>query len=395
MVVEHDVRAFSRGASMKPHKKGKKWYYVRRENGKVKWTALKTESKEEAMIRMGELLRQRHRERFGVAKDPQNIEWPELVKRFLDQKRANGDAPSTIRRAEGYFKVVDRVMGVRMASEWSSELLETFKLKRLREGRAPGTINKEVESIRAALRRAKRWGFIAPSAEDLEDVRKVKKSGKQAFYFTDFDAKRLFAAAKPMWRIAILLGLRGGLRRSEVLNLLWEDLDFVRREIRVVNRPGAHTKNRKSRILPMDEALAAVLFAWQAVAGGWPRVVPWRNLTDGGKSDFSREFKRLLNRLEFPRGASFHSLRHTFATNLTKANVSPFKIASMLGHHSPVVTVDYTHVELDDMREALRSLPAMPKISNALLTVQPTPSNIEQLVAIESDFANEESYDGA
>lgn len=363
---------------MKPHKKGKKYYFVRRENGKVKWTALRTDSKEEAMIRMGELLRQRHRERFGVAKDPQNIEWSELVKRFLDQKRANGDAGSTIRRAEGYFKVVDRVMGVRMASEWSAELLESFKLKRLREGRAPATINKEVESIRAALRRARRWGFIAPSAEDLEDVRKVKKSGKRAFYFTDIDANRLIAAARPMWRIAILLGLRAGLRRSEVLNLLWEDLDFVRREVRVVDRPGARTKNRKSRVLPMDEGLAAALFAWKAVAGELPRVVPWRNLTDGGKSDFSREFKRLLNRLEFPKGACFHSLRHTFATNLTKANVSPFKIASMLGHHSPVVTADYTHIEMDDMREALKGLPSMPEISNRLLTVQPTPSNIEQ-----------------
>lgn len=353
--------------------------------------SLKTESKEEAVIRMGELLRQRHRDRFGVAKDPQDIEWLELVKRFLDQKRANGDAPSTIVRAEGYFKVVDRVMGVRMASEWSAELLECFKLKRLREGRAPATINKEVENIRAALRRARRWGFIAPSAEDLDDVGKVKGARRRPFYFTDVDAARLVAAARPMWRIAILLGLRAGLRRSEVLNLLWEDVDFLRREIRVVSRPGAPTKNRKSRALPMDDLLAAALFAWRAVAGDLTRVVPWRNMTDGGKSDFSREFKRLLTRLELPEGACFHSLRHTFATNLTRANVSPFKIAAMLGHHSPVVTADYTHIEMDDMREALKALPRMPEISNGLLTAAPTPGNIEQFGATRSIFQEEVS----
>ncbi len=60
------------------------------------------------------------------------------------------------------------------------------------------------------------------------------------------------------------------------------------------------------------------------------------------------------------RFADFHSLRHTFITNLIKANVSP-KVAQTLARHSDIrLTMDiYTHVDQDEQKGAIGRLPEM------------------------------------
>ena len=62
--------------------------------------------------------------------------------------------------------------------------------------------------------------------------------------------------------------------------------------------------------------------------------------------------------------ADFHSLRHTFISNLSKSGVSP-KVAQSLARHSTIgLTMDtYTHLSLYDERAALDKLPVLPNIS--------------------------------
>ncbi len=56
--------------------------------------------------------------------------------------------------------------------------------------------------------------------------------------------------------------------------------------------------------------------------------------------------------------ADFHSLRHTFVTNLARANVDP-KTAQTLARHSDIrLTMNtYTHVDQDRQAAAIKSLP--------------------------------------
>jgi len=62
--------------------------------------------------------------------------------------------------------------------------------------------------------------------------------------------------------------------------------------------------------------------------------------------------------------ADFHALRHTFITNLSRANVSP-KVAQTLARHSDIrLTMQiYTHIDSDEQAAAINSLPGLsPKI---------------------------------
>ena len=58
--------------------------------------------------------------------------------------------------------------------------------------------------------------------------------------------------------------------------------------------------------------------------------------------------------------ADFHALRHTFITNLCKANVSP-KTAQTLARHSDInLTMNvYTHVDQEEQAAAINKLPGV------------------------------------
>ena len=60
------------------------------------------------------------------------------------------------------------------------------------------------------------------------------------------------------------------------------------------------------------------------------------------------------------RYADFHALRHTFVTNLARADISP-KVAQTLARHSDIrLTMDiYTHVDREQQVAAIESLPAL------------------------------------
>jgi integrase len=58
------------------------------------------------------------------------------------------------------------------------------------------------------------------------------------------------------------------------------------------------------------------------------------------------------------RYADFHALRHTFISSLAKAGVHPLKAKELARHSTITLTMDvYSHVETDELRDALGSVP--------------------------------------
>jgi len=60
--------------------------------------------------------------------------------------------------------------------------------------------------------------------------------------------------------------------------------------------------------------------------------------------------------------ADFHANRHTFISNLAKADVSPKSAQTMARHSDINLTMNvYSHVQMDEQADAIRKLPAPPK----------------------------------
>jgi len=87
----------------------------------------------------------------------------------------------------------------------------------------------------------------------------------------------------------------------------------------------------------------------------------WIEEAETKKERESREKSDFLKYVDSQgRFADFHCLRHTFITNLARANVSP-KTAQSLARHSDIrLTMDiYTHVEQEEQATAIRGLPSL------------------------------------
>ena len=163
----------------------------------------------------------------------------------------------------------------------------------------------------------------------------------------------------------ILLALMTALRLGDVVRIKWDRIDFARKWVwKVTNR-----KTGKMTSVPMVAPLAKALKAWKEEAPEsqegyvFPSMVA-RLKDDGDTENISRMFTRLFRRagietsVEGEDGkmhpvATFHSLRHTFITNLMEAGVDPLLVRDAAGHSVMATTAGYTHIGEAALRKAL------------------------------------------
>jgi integrase len=187
-------------------------------------------------------------------------------------------------------------------------------------------------------------------------------------------AKALLSAAQNTRNEALyVVAVHAGLRQGELLGLKWTDVDLagrrlsVRRSLKVTDHglDFGPPKNKASRrSVPLSKTAVAVLRAHRTrqneerlrLGDLWldhDLVFPNRvgKPMDHGNL-YYREYKPLLQRAGLgDEDFTFHSLRHTFATELFNQHKRPKIIQSLLGHSSITQTIDtYSHLlnDVDD-----------------------------------------------
>lgn len=157
----------------------------------------------------------------------------------------------------------------------------------------------------------------------------------------------------------IKLAATYGLRRSEVLGLRWDDIDFTNNVIHIqhtaiqLNNEICYSDSTKSetsrRDLPLTETVKKylqVLKNVQTEKFGMHKYVCLDEYGEPLKPRYvSHAFNKLLEKNDLPH-IRFHDLRHSAATNLIKAGCSLEEVKEWLGHSSISVTADiYTHMD--------------------------------------------------
>jgi len=165
------------------------------------------------------------------------------------------------------------------------------------------------------------------------------------------------------------LELFSGLRRGELLALLWSDLDVETRTLSISKT--VHRYSGALKVLPpkTENSIRKIVIPQQAVDlleeehhrhPDNPYTFP--SPVTGGMYDpdaIGRTHKKLLARAGLESGIRFHDLRHTFSTVMIQNGVDAKTLSGMLGHYSAAFTLDtYTHITTQ-MQEA-----AAEKMSN-------------------------------
>jgi integrase len=139
------------------------------------------------------------------------------------------------------------------------------------------------------------------------------------------------------------------MRRGEITNQRWEDIDFPRKLLSVTR---SKTPEGEAREIPLSDRLYRLLSANRKSEGiviayqGEPvRII-------------KRAWGGALKRAGV-RHVRFHDLRHTFNTRLMESGVLQEVRMALMGHSTgKSVHATYTHIELPVKREAIRKLEA-------------------------------------
>ena len=145
-----------------------------------------------------------------------------------------------------------------------------------------------------------------------------------------------------------------GVRRAELLNLSWNDLNLENSILTV--RSG---KGNKDRIIPIHKSLLSLIDAYLTMR------LPLKNnalfIGESGKKLCKNSFTSMLKMYLSlsglaKKGYSAHSFRHSFATHLIQSGADLFKVQRLLGHQSLDSTKVYINFNSSQMAKAIDKL---------------------------------------
>jgi len=211
--------------------------------------------------------------------------------------------------------------------------IEEFLLDKHKREQSPQTINLALNAVKFL------YTEVLKDPQKI-DLRFAKRSKKLPIILSRTEIERIIEATdNAKYKLMISLGYACGLRVSEVINLKVTDLDI---DELVVHIKGA--KGKKDRISVLPEKLQNDLRNIIAGKGSDDFVFASNR---GGKlttTSLQKMFRKSLSKAKVNKPATFHSLRHSFATHLLENGTDVRYVQELLGHSNIRTTQIYTQV---------------------------------------------------
>jgi len=261
---------------------------------------------------------------------------------------------------------------------------ERFRQACLDKGYRRATVAKKLRHVKRLFALAVKRGQI--DVNPLRGIDMPKLPRKKVRVLSPDECHRLRKAAADdqdgktlRWDLLILTALTTGMRRGELLNTTWRDIDFARMTIQVSSKDDTPQtwqwliKDADERTLPLTDELVAMLSEHQAAQPeNYPYVlVPparydhvqelrrqgrWTFASSRQKLilNFTRDFRKILRRAGIDTPAKFHDLRRTALTNWLAGGMSTFDVMTLAGHASFDTTNRFYLAVRDDLVDRAR-----------------------------------------
>ncbi|MED2974875.1 tyrosine-type recombinase/integrase [Fictibacillus sp. B-59209] len=195
-------------------------------------------------------------------------------------------------------------------------------------------------------------GIQAPKADKKLPKYMSLQELKKLFSYLENDSRPQGIRNELMFKLLATTGMR----RQELVDLTWEQLDFSSQTIKILG------KGKKERLLPLHPTVLPLFLKYQGtlkesqIYYSEPIFYNARNQQLNPRG-LHKIFKQVLERAGLPSHRfSLHHLRHTFATLLLqndKNKVDLRTLQELLGHKSLVTTGMYTHIDFEQKKKAI------------------------------------------
>lgn len=303
------------------------------------------------------------------------------LKEWAEKYLESVDHPNTRRRYKSSKANLEAFFGDSRLDHISATRIEEFKRARRVGEVKTATINRDLRFLAQILKQAERERYIGRSPFDLGKFFANEYRDRRKPHILSFEEQeKLLAVAPARIRVLTVLGVETGMRTGEMKGLRWEDIDLLNDVLRVEK-----SKSRAGiRSVPLSGFCKSELLRWRNLVG--PEYSEWvfpsfsnrRHPLQGGR----KAWASALRKAEIP-FFPIYNLRHTFATRMTAAGVSPLTIAQMLGHNSTQTVPRYSQVLDQNRFDAMKKLESLRQFSisngTASDTVRPTDQEVKPL----------------
>lgn len=193
----------------------------------------------------------------------------------------------------------------------------------------------------------------------MKKVDRIKKQSRLPRFLLADEVQRLISAVDN-FKVANRLGNKAmirvflycGIRRSELFNLDWSDIDFSRGTLLI--RLG---KGGKDRFLPLNSEVSSCL--WDYLQARLPlndQAVFTNHYGHRMKpNNLMRVLRKLTKKAGIQKSVTAHLLRHSFATMLLEAGADIVTVQKLLGHADLSTTQIYAHTTSERMAQAVEN----------------------------------------
>lgn len=284
----------------------------------------------------------------------------EAFNEFIQQKEANGLAPSTIRNYNLSYHIFytynefDKETPVTIIT---NNLINKWINHMRKEEIATSSINHYLREIRAFTNFCVKREYLNSPIE----IPQLKEQEELPKFYSDEDIEKLLA--KPsnndtftewrMWGIVNFV-LATGARAATIRNVQLDDIDFNNANINL----SRHTKNREALNIPLSSTLANALREytrkWHITDYLFPNVGN-EQLTD---SALRSAYVRYCQARDVEQ-TNIHGLRHSFARSWIINGGNQFKLQRIMGHKNLSMTNRYVKLFAQDLRTDYESYSAL------------------------------------
>jgi len=316
--------------------------YYRDPGGKLKTFSTKKKTKREAMEVLSGMDLQR-----AIKSSLPNITYPKFIDKFMEYANINL-SPSYVEQFYYAFRELRIEVKDKLLSQISYNDVESMVNRRRAEGKITST-NSFIACLKSAFNKAIDWGLLETNPAQKIKPKKVPKN--HPIFITEDEFNTLInLETNHLAKSAFITAFYCGVRISELLNIRWEDVDLVNNKICIRNSENYTTKSKLQRDIPIHPRVKQVI-----------EELPRKNeLVFQGyynRRRLSGKFKELVKKCEtINQQFHFHSLRHSFASNLVRKGISLYIVQKLMGHSDSSVTQIYSHLRNESLQEAIYSL---------------------------------------
>jgi integrase len=284
----------------------------------------------------------------------------ELTKWYLDLEKIKALASHDIIKIK--LGIFNAEFGSMVVSQIKPANLESYQVKRLKEGVKPSTVDQEIGKAKAMVYKAFDNDLVGgDTIKTFKRIKKMLKPGSDVRerILSGDEFESLLENTSGHIKGIIMTGYYTGMRKGEILNLTWDRVDLHNRMIRL---EAEDTKDREKRNIPICDELYNLLVSMpnRLHESGQANHVfqfkgqPIKDIRTGLKRACK---KAKIKYGRFVKGGFiFHDLRHTFNTNMRKAGVAESVIMRVTGHSTREMFDRYNTVDESDTRQAVAQM---------------------------------------